>query len=78
VLEAQKYRVIEHDQSGVNGFSYGLGEKDQVRLFDAEGKQVDLVEWSAEQVLEDQSLGRKPNGTGELQAMKPPTKGAAN
>lgn len=77
-LQPGAYLVVEQDPTGVRGFTYGLGNADAVRLFDPSGKMVDRVAWEDNNLLEDRSLGRWPDATGEASIRSTATKGAPN
>ncbi|MES1204995.1 MAG: lamin tail domain-containing protein, partial [Pseudomonadota bacterium] len=57
-------------------FGFGLGAADSARLYDATGATIiDSYAWTAHAAV---TYGRCPNGTGDLGATTPATKGAAN
>ena len=72
------YYVVGKDPDGLTGFTFGLGKADSVRLFDGEGALVDTVSWEDNSTLEDKSLGRLPDGTGEFTTLGASTKSTAN
>ncbi len=78
VLTGKGYYVVGKDPEGLNGFTFGLGVADSVRLFDGDGALVDTLTWEDNLALEDKSLGRLPDGSGEFQTLATPTKGTAN
>jgi hypothetical protein len=61
--------------TGVNGFSFGLGSADSVRIFDASGTLVDSYSWTAHAAT---TYGRCPDGTGAFVTTLASTKGTAN
>ena len=75
-IAAGAYLVIEKDESGEAGFSFGLGSADSVRLYDAEGELVDSTSWSDGESPANASWGRIPNGQGDFKTLYTPTKGA--
>ena len=57
------------------GAVFGLGGTDAVRLFSADGTQVDTTSWTAHAAT---TLGRCPDGTGDFVATTSSTRGAPN
>ncbi len=61
--------------TGVNGFNFGLGSADSVRIFDASGTLIDSYSWTAHAAT---TYGRCPDGTGAFITTVASTKGTAN
>ncbi len=61
--------------TGVNGFNFGLGSSDSVRIMDASGTLVDSYSWTAHAAT---TYGRCPDGTGAFTTTVASTKGTAN
>lgn len=77
-LPSGGYLVVNRDPKGVNGFAFGLGAKDSVRLFSATNKLIDSAQWPEGAVPKNGSWRRSPNGTGNFSAHGVASKGAAN
>lgn len=60
------------------GFIYGLGAEDEVRLFNADKELIDYVSWDAEELPVDSSKGRFPDGGDEYRIFETPTPGKPN
>lgn len=76
-IPANGFLVIKQDDTGVNGFAFGLGEGDSVRLFE-KGKQIASTAWPAD-THTDPTWGLYPdvNGTTYKNTAEA-TPGAAN
>ncbi len=74
-IDAGERLLIERDETGATGFSYGLGGSDAVRLFDATETLVDAYVWTSHAAV---TYGRCPDITGEIGATSVATPGAAN
>ncbi|WP_294181120.1 lamin tail domain-containing protein [uncultured Schumannella sp.] len=74
-IDAGEHLLLERDDAGVTGFSYGLGGSDAVRLYDASATLVDSYAWDSHAAV---TYGRCPDITGEFDATSVATPGAAN
>jgi hypothetical protein len=63
---------------GVDGFDFGIGAADAVRLFAPDDTLIDSAEWTAESLPRAANYGRLPDGSGPFTALFIPTRGAAN
>lgn len=77
-LAPGEYRVIERDDTGANGFNFGLGGADAVFLYDLDQNPVDQTSWNEGESPATFSWGRIPNASGDFQTLVNPTRGAAN
>jgi hypothetical protein len=68
--------VTERPAAGQLAFPYGLGRDDALHLA-RDGERVDTLRWSGAQVGPERSVGRLPDGAGEVVSLTP-TPGAAN
>ena len=78
VIKKGGFFVADYDETGENGFSFGLGSDDKVRLFNENEDKADSIKWDDGDMVEDQSYGRVPDGTGEFKLLISPTKGKSN
>jgi len=78
VIVAGGFLVVEYDETGENGFTFGLGNEDAVRLLNGSDAIADSVQWTDGDIAEDQSYGRIPDGTGEFRLLVSVTKGKSN
>jgi len=78
VISKGGFYVVEYDETGESGFTFGLGNEDAVRLFDGNDSLADSIQWSDGEMAEDQSYGRVPDGTGDFKLLVSPTKGKSN
>lgn len=78
IIKKGDFYVVNYDETGEDGFIFGLGSEDAVRLNDSNNTLVDSVQWSDGEMSEDQSYGRVPDGTGEFKLLVSPTKGKSN
>ena len=78
VIKKGGFYVVDYDETGESGFTFGLGNEDAVRLNDGNDTLVDSVQWSDGEMAEDQSYGRVPDGTGDFKLLVSPTKGKSN
>ena len=65
-------------KSETTGFDFGLGNEDQVLLYDSEGNPVDSVSWKKGDAPSDTSYGRLPDGSGAFITLYDPTPGGPN
>ncbi len=72
------YLVVEKDELGESGFTFGLGSADSVRLYNSEEELVDETSWNDGEAPENTSWGRIPNGLGVFKTLYTPTKKAEN
>ncbi len=63
---------------GDEGFGFGLGSQDQVRLMDASQTLVDALVWSEGQAPQDSSVGRLPDGAAQIETLFAPSPGSTN
>ena len=75
VVEPGALLVVDQAQGVRPGFSFGLGQPDQARLFDTTGALRASYGWTTHSAV---TYGRCPDGTGELVTTTTSTKGAAN
>jgi len=78
VIAAGGFLVVQYDETGENGFTFGLGNEDSVRLFDGNDSVTDSFQWNDGDMMDDQSYGRVPDGTGDFKLLVSPTKGKSN
>ena len=77
-IEPGGYLVFEYDESGVNGFDFGLGSADSVRLYNRLEELLSETSWEENQVPDGTSWGRIPDGTGDFKVLENITKASAN
>ena len=77
-IDADGFLVLYSDDTGAQGFNFGFGGQDQARLFDRSETLVDETEWNTDQVPENNSWGRLPDGTGNFQVLTEPSPGELN
>lgn len=78
-IAGRGYVVFSRDESGAGqGFDFGLGPADTVRLFDAGGAPVDQTAWIDGQAPEGLTWGRYPDGVGPFATLSTPTAGLTN
>lgn len=77
-LDAGAYLLLFQDPTGVDGFEFGLGQADEVSLFNSHGELVDHTAWQSGDSPDAASWGRFPNGTGDFKTLANPTPGAEN
>ena len=77
-LASKKYLVINQDETGSKGFTFGLGSGDEVRIFDADEVRMDKIEWKTGDIPDDKSLGRVPDGSDTIKLTTTPTPGVKN
>jgi len=77
-IGSEKFLVITQDETGETGFVFGLGNADKVRVYDAEEIEMDKIEWEEDDIPENESLGRIPDGTENIQLTITPTPGVKN
>lgn len=75
MIKKGEYLVVE---KGENGFEFGLGSQDAVRLFNKNGELMGKAAWIEGDTPENQSYGRIPDGTGQFTTISKPTPGKAN
>lgn len=76
ILPARGFLVVQKSVGSAPGFPFGLGSADKVRLFAPD--RTTLVAEAAWTAHAATTLGRCPDGTGELRETAAATKGAAN
>ncbi|QRY42259.1 lamin tail domain-containing protein [Microbacterium hominis] len=76
LVPAHGFLVVQKSVGSAPGFPFGLGSADKVRLFAPD--RTTLVAEAAWTAHAATTLGRCPDGTGELRDTAAPTKGAAN
>lgn len=76
ILPARGFLVVQKSVGSAPGFPFGLGSADKVRLFAPD--RTTLVAEAAWAAHAATTLGRCPDGTGELRETAAATKGAAN
>lgn len=78
-IAAQGYFTVSRQvgcDTTVDAFVFGIGPRDELRLYDDAGRVVDTLGWGW--LPEGASFGRYPNGTRHVGLMGLPTKGTAN
>ena len=78
MIPAGGFWVVEQDDSGTNGFTFGLGSADAVRLYDSVNELTGSTNWIESDVSPGKSWGRSPDGIGGFKTLITPTRGAAN
>ncbi len=73
VLDPGDFLVLEQGTD----YTFGFSGADAIYLYDSAGQLVEAVSWSDGDMVEDMSLGRAPDGTGDFE-VQTPSKGAAN
>jgi len=73
-----EYLVVEKDDLGENGFAFGLGSSDSVRLYNAAEELIDTTSWNDGDASANTSWGRIPNGEGEFKTLYTITQDAEN
>ena len=69
---------ITFERRAPNSFDFGIGGSDALLLFNANDQQIDLADWLADQVPEDTSFGRIPDGEGDFKMLYTPSRNAEN
>lgn len=77
-LASKKYLVINQDETGAAGFTFGLGGEDTVRIYDADEVRMDKIDWETDDIPDDKSLGRVPDGSDTIKLTTTPTPGVKN
>ncbi|HNW81878.1 MAG TPA: lamin tail domain-containing protein [bacterium] len=72
-LAAKKFLVINQDETGAAGFTFGLGSADEVRIYDADEVKMDKIEWKTGDIPDEKSLGRVPDGSETIKVTTSPT-----
>jgi len=78
IVKSGGFFVVSFDESGENGFKFGLGNEDAVRLLDSAATVINSVQWTDGDIPEDQSYGRVPDGASDFKVLVSPTKGTVN
>jgi len=77
-LAAGEYLVIERDDTGLAGFTFGLGGADAVFLYDLDQNLISSTAWNEGESPAGRSWGRIPNASGDFKTLVNPTRGARN
>lgn len=77
-LASKKYLLINQDETGAKGFTFGLGSADKVRIYDADEVLMDELEWKTGDMPDEKSLGRVPDGSETIKITTSPTPGVKN
>ncbi|ROQ41531.1 lamin tail-like protein [Frondihabitans sp. PhB188] len=75
IVEPGAFAVIDQKTTTDNGFDFGLGADDAVRLFDTGGALAVSYSWTTHSAV---TYGRCPDGTGDWTTTTVSTKGEAN
>lgn len=77
-LASKKYLVINQDETGAKGFIFGLGSEDSVKIYDADEVRMDKIDWEKDDIPDDKTLGRVPDGSETIKITTSPTPGVKN
>ncbi len=77
-LAAGAYLVLERDDTGVAGFTFGLGGADAVFLYDLDQNLISTTSWNEGESPAGRSWGRIPNASGDFKTLVNPSRGAIN
>jgi len=78
LIEPDDFIVIEQDELESSGFVFGLGDSDEVRLYNEKDEIVDSISWKKGEIPEDKTIGRVPDGGDDTKVTVTPTPGIKN